>query len=93
MDKQAQRAGEYKHFVINELPKPKGRKTPVYSIVSKSGNNELGQIRWYGPWRQYCFYPNEKTIWSTGCQEGIIDFIKQLKAAKVELANKEFGWT
>jgi len=42
-------------------------KTNVYTIFSKSSGDRLGEIKWYAPWRQYCFFPDEETIWAKGC--------------------------
>ena len=54
-------------------------KTFVYSVNSKSTGFRLGIIMWYGTWRQYCFFPEESTIFSKGCLEEINNFIKSLK--------------
>jgi hypothetical protein len=43
----------------------------------KSGN-ELGQIEWYSPWRQYIYSPTCPAVYSTGCLKDIVDFIEQL---------------
>ena len=42
-------------------------------------NNILGQIEWYPKWKQYVFTQfDEGIIFSIGCLEDIIDFMKQL---------------
>jgi hypothetical protein len=33
---------------------------------------------WYGAWRQYCFFPSEEMIFSSGCMQDIIKFIQNL---------------
>lgn len=53
----------YIDYVLTER-KPK---TDVYLVYSRSSMDELGEIKWYAPWRQYCFFPSEETIWSKGC--------------------------
>jgi len=35
----------------------------------------LGQVKWYGPWRQYCYFGQEGTVFSLGCLSDIRDFI------------------
>ena len=55
-----------------------GRKTPIYHICSKRSKDEIGQIKWYGAWRKYCFFPNGETIWDNKCLEKIIDFLQEL---------------
>lgn len=59
---------EYLEFQRIELP---NRKTPIVVIWSKSSNALLGEIKWYGPWRQFCFYPEEATIFNIGCMDDI----------------------
>ena len=44
-----------------------GLKTQVWLVVSRSSDVELGQIRWFGRWHQYAFYPEQGTIWNQGC--------------------------
>lgn len=67
-------------------------KTKRIVVVSKHHLNILGEIKWYGPWRQYTFFPEEATVWNTQCLEDIQDEIKRLmderKQAKRE-AEKE----
>lgn len=38
----------------------------------------LGFIKWYGAWRQYCFFPEGSTIFNKGCMLDVTDFIDQL---------------
>jgi hypothetical protein len=62
---------DFKYFVIDEHgPKP-GCKTPRYLVRNKSQDAILGIIKWYGAWRQFCFFPQPETVWSTGCLAGL----------------------
>lgn len=54
-------------------------KTLVYAVNSKSTGFRLGIIMWYGAWRQYCFFPEESTVFSKGCLEEINNFINYIK--------------
>ena len=65
--------GEY--FNIEEQTY-ENRKTCILVIYTKD-NFELGQIKWYGAWRKYCFYPNSNTIWDNKCLIEVLDFIKE----------------
>jgi len=49
-------------------------KTKKWEIVSKSGHN-LGHIKWFARWRQYCFFPYEGTVFNRGCMKEINEFI------------------
>lgn len=52
--------------------------TKHFDVISISRASVLGIIKWYGPWRQYCFEPNDFTVWSDGCLEQISGFLKKL---------------
>ena len=63
------------HFVkIADKPK-----TSVWSCRNNKSNAELGEIKWYSEWRQYCYLPTIPAVYNVSCFEDINDFIKQLK--------------
>lgn len=67
---------EYIHFVkVAEKPK-----TVVYEVRSNRSEEVLGEVKWYGPWRQYCFHPalDKLTVWNAGCLRDLIAFIESL---------------
>lgn len=66
---------QYIHFV-KVADKPK---TSVWSCRNNRSQAELGEVRWYAPWRRYCYFPTNKAVYSLGCMNDIIDFIGQLK--------------
>ena len=57
-----------------ELPKGTGV-TKRWEIKSNSNGGLFGWIRWYGPWRQYCFFPCEGTLYNVGCMAPLIAFL------------------
>jgi hypothetical protein len=61
------------------------RKTPIIRVLSRSSGIALGTIAWYGAWRQFCFYPEPRTIFNVGCMADISEAIAALKAERVEL--------
>lgn len=69
-------AGTYlqptKYLSFERVDNP-GRKTMVWNVISQSSEIVLGRIAWYGPWRQYCFYPSNGTIFNTDCLIAIAD--------------------
>ena len=65
---------KYLYFIVKEH-KPK---TNVVAVVNIKSQEEIGEIRWYSPWRQYCFFPYGNTIWNTGCLNDINDMISNL---------------
>lgn len=58
------------------------RKTPMIVVSSKRSGDLLGFIRWYGPWRQFCFWPQSATIFNTGCMDDIKAVIAELHAER-----------
>lgn len=53
-------------------------KTKVVSVISRAHSLELGSIKWYGPWRQYCFFPGHATIFNHTCMRTIVEVIDAL---------------
>lgn len=64
-------------------------KTKVWSVKAKDGNMFLGEIRWYGPWRRYCFVidklsfedlgePIKKLVYEWVCMRSIADFCEKM---------------
>jgi len=66
---------EYLEFSLIER-KPK---TKVIGVWSKTNPVSLGVIRWFPGWRQYCFFPQEGTVYSVECLNDIITHIRGLR--------------
>lgn len=65
--------GQY--FIIYEK-RIEGRKTPILKILG-AYSEDLGEIKWYGAWRKFCFYPSTDTIWDNKCLEELLKFINE----------------
>jgi hypothetical protein len=63
---------EYLYF--NKLNPPPGRKMPRFEIMNRATDAVLGEIRWYGAWRKYCFYPGAEVLFDEKCLREIADF-------------------
>jgi len=48
-------------------------KTKVWRVVSNA-DDSLGEIRWFGRWRKYAFYPEIFTVYEQDCLRKIADF-------------------
>lgn len=57
-------------------------KTLKYTVVSKTGLDPLGSIRWYSNWRRYCFFPYDGTVFDAACLTEITEFIQGLMNAR-----------
>jgi hypothetical protein len=68
---------KYKYIHFKKIvDKPK---TSIWSCLNNKSGAELGRIKWYAPWRKYCYFPTVQAVYDTGCLKDIIDFISQLK--------------
>ncbi|KKL76429.1 hypothetical protein LCGC14_2045000 [marine sediment metagenome] len=70
---------EYVHFEKVE-DKPK---TSVWSCRNNNSEEELGVVKWYAPWRCYCYFPTVQAVYSPGCLVDINDFIASQMKARV----------
>ena len=66
--------GKYMHAELTE-ERPK---TQVWQIKSKSDGSKLGVVKWFGPWRQYCFFVMDVSVFSAGCFRDIASFLEDL---------------
>ena len=66
---------ECNYFMISEEVVV-GRKTPILHIHSNEGYY-LGDIKWYGAWRKFCFYPTQDTVWDEKCLAELLNFLEQ----------------
>ncbi len=66
---------EYIHFVkVAEKPK-----TSVWECRNNKSGFVLGVVKWYGPWRQYCFSQVAILgVFNAGCLDNIAEFIRSL---------------
>jgi hypothetical protein len=67
-----------------DVPKPN---TKVWRVLSKRHGDVLGYVKWYAPWRQYCFWPEGITL-SSGCMRDIEDFLVQVNDEHREMLRK-----
>lgn len=60
------------------------KKTTTYWVINKENKTRLGEIKWYGSFRQYSFFPEPDMVFEKTCLQDITDFIKQLEAERKE---------
>jgi len=71
---------EYKYFYLILIDDT--GKTSKWAIANNKGDFKLGEIKWYAPWRQYCFFPGNNVVFNKTCMLDILDFIDQLNALR-----------
>jgi len=69
---------DYEYLDIEYNGPSASEKTGLWAVLSKHGD-ELGVVRWFGRWRQYCFYPEPDCAFSAGCLADIQDFLRSAK--------------
>ena len=57
-------------------------KTKQFTVKNNITYSFLGYIKWYAPWRRYCFFTNLGLIFDAGCLFEIKDFIDKLMAER-----------
>lgn len=62
-----------KHGHIVSYPK-----TQTFLVRNKESDFVLGEVKWYGPFRQYSFFPAQNTVFEKTCMSDITRFIIQL---------------
>ena len=60
----------------------KGEKTSKWFVVARRDDATLGEVKWYGRWRQYCFFPVIGTVFNPGCMDHISEFIREEMALR-----------
>jgi len=74
---------KYKYIEMQKMKTiDKKRKTDIYIIKNIKSQSGIGKIKWNPGWRQYCFFPNNETVFSQGCLDDINNFLEQLKQEK-----------
>lgn len=73
---------QYRFFNVKPLPLKAGRKTREYVVLNVSSGDELGWLRWYAAWRQFCFFAEGNTVWSAGCLKDLLDALEKITAAR-----------
>jgi len=69
----------FKHIYIDEAAVSSSGKTSLFVVMNKKGDYPLAEIKWYAPWRQYCFFPLSDTVWNNSCLQDVLGFINRLK--------------
>jgi hypothetical protein len=59
-------------------------KTKRWDVHAVQGDIYLGEIRWYGGWRQYVFYPAISTLWNAECLLDVSQFIGEQMVVRKE---------
>ena len=73
--------GKWIKFILAPKQNPK---TAIWFVAAKDGGGMLGEIRWFGRWRRYAFYPQAATVFEPTCLRNIAQFIdNEMKLRRV----------
>lgn len=67
---------EYKWIVLSAVVNT--GKTIVYNCSNKENRVLLGQVKWYGAFRKYSFFPEPNMVFESQCMRDIVSFMDQL---------------
>jgi hypothetical protein len=65
-----------------------GRKTDAWQVFSDAGA-VIGWVKWWGPWRQYTFQPEPRTVFHAGCLSDLAAFLTRENEARRELRRRQ----
>jgi len=75
-----------KHLRFKEI-KDTG-KTKIWEIRNEHQSCSIGEIKWNGAWRKYCFFPYEDTMFDTNCLKTITEFLESAMENRKNNKNK-----
>jgi len=62
-----------KYMFVREPMNSKTGKTKIWIIVDRN-NSPLGDVRWFGRWRCYAFFPEPDTVFNASCMNELVSF-------------------
>lgn len=54
-------------------------KTRIFYIENRESGSLIGEIRWYGPFRKYSFFPAAGTVYEKNCLDDITNALRLLE--------------
>ncbi len=73
---------ESKWITFEEFGRSTTGKTVVWEVVEKASQGVLGEVKWFGRWRCYGFFPKLETVFEQQCLRDIADFCEQQTRAQ-----------
>ena len=67
----------YKYLTFVEVDNLKGT-TRKFECKNNNSQTVLGIVKWYAPWRQYCYFDERAAVYSAGCLDDVADFLREV---------------
>ncbi|MBL7942475.1 MAG: hypothetical protein JNM00_06900 [Flavobacteriales bacterium] len=67
---------------IIRQPRPSGRLTDIYFVMTRDEHHKIGEIKWYGAFRQYAFFPEGNTVYEKQCLGDLSKALQMLMDAR-----------
>lgn len=78
--------GKYLRFEDRGPVSPEA-KTKLFAVTSALSGAFLGSVKWFVPWRRYCFFPANSSIFDTNCLGDLMEFCNERTVAHKEINN------
>lgn len=69
---------EYKWIKFAEQVPFPGQKTKRFNCYNKEHESLIGEVRWYGGFRKYSFFPASNIVFENQCLKDIASFLEKL---------------
>lgn len=53
-------------------------RTGIFSVETRDGQDRLGTVRWWAPWRKYSFFPDAGTLYEPMCLRDLANYVERL---------------
>lgn len=64
-------------------------KTKIWTVRNTVARVNLGDVRWFGRWRQYAFFPGAELVFEKTCMRTIADFCERATRTHIRRARSE----
>ena len=75
---------KYKFITIRQVNGEEFAKRPVYRIFNNKGDDQIGILSYYAPWRQYVFSSRPECVFNNSCLRDVLDFM-EIQIRTIEL--------
>jgi hypothetical protein len=76
---------------FTEVERSPSGKTRRWNVTSREGGGLIGAVQWHAPWRKYCFFPRDQTVFEEDCLRDIAKFIEAATLEHKRVANELKG--